>query len=128
MLNPNLRSAKFYELTFKVSQESNQEDFTKKSEKKFLKYIFFIINNYDFLRIFGVNLRSRKIFGISEICKISIYAIFIENYKDFSRAHIVSKNSENKRRSFLIKIYTSVNFFRIFGANVRFLSECFYLE
>ena len=52
----------------------------------------------------------------------------IKNFKKFSEAHIDFLKFEKNSWSFFIKIYTSVNFFRIFGANVRFLTSkwCFF--
>ena len=75
----------------------------------------------NFSRIFWVNVRSRKIFKFLKSSKF-LWNFLSEILKIFL-GHTLTSKIAKKSRSFLMKIYTSVNFFRIFGANMRFLTS-----
>ena len=88
----------------------------------FFRFYFLPKMTMNIFRIFGVNLCLKKIFEFSGRvlrCRFDNQRHPTEKFKDFSKAQIDSKNPEKIYGHFIYgKKYTSVNFYRIFEANL----------
>ena len=95
---------------------------SKNSKKNSENGIILLWMTMTFFRIFGGNVRLGKIFEISLIgCRdVSMNStIYIDNFNDFSEAHINSKNSEEIHRSVMVKVISNLKFSAVFKSVIK---------